>query len=55
MKTVNVKDNLFVIYFFPFLRQEPLEKIENDDISIAIKTEKISGNLMIHIPLTPMF
>ena len=29
--------------------------MENDDISVSIKTEKISSKLTIHIPLTLMF
>ena len=29
--------------------------MENDDISVSIKTEKISSKLTIHIPFTLMF
>ena len=31
-----------------------MEKMENDDISVSIKTVKVSGKLTIHIPLILM-
>ena len=54
-KTVNVKSNMLVVYYFHFLLRELLKKMENDENLVSIKTEKVSGKLMIHIPVTAMF
>ena len=42
-KNVNIKDNLFILHFH-ILRHELKKKMENDDISVSIKTAKISGS-----------
>ena len=51
MKIVNVKDNLFFIWYFHFLWQELVHKMKSNDISVSIKTEKTSGELTIYILL----
>ena len=50
---LKISNLLNSIYFF--LRKELLRKMENDDISVSIKTEEISGKLTIHVPVTLMF
>ena len=45
IKTVNVKNNVFVIQYFHFLLWELLKKTENDEDLVSIKTEKVSGKL----------
>ena len=52
MKTVNVRDDLVAIQYFHFFDDKSQRKQRMMTFRLLMKTEKISGKLMAHIPLT---